>query len=586
MDEENNFESMNTNSDSGDSWEWEDEYVVVSEHYEVVGPESQAFLSQSEIVFVDETTGDIEAQKYQLKDPATSTPNFVRVSREETGHLRPPFATTTLESIIDLFLDQFFAQIMLKSTFQRKIRNNIRKNEKNNRGRPPKNSNNTDRNRKYYLQRNEDGFSLDQIKKFFAIMIVIQLAPQPSYECYWMLNHPFYGSNWIRSKMSKALFLEILHSLSWELDSLFEFVNNLVASIWVPSSDISVDEMMIPFKGSCPHHVFVARKPHPHGMKVWSVADSKKYLYNIRLYKRSTQEYPVPALFSGSLPSYQRVRDVPIESTQETLEKMVATLPAKGRVIFCDSYFGSLSVAESLTQKGFGIVCACRKDRPRWLFKECRDHPHPEAPYFAVTGTFMDRHSFSAYTLCSNAEKEMHLISNIHNAHDFIDVVESQSSTTSEEDFLVDKVSCRIPRARHEYLKFSRFVDQCGMKIIGDFPRSHSCLDYEIVTILWVFRVLLHNARVVFHEFSEKKLEFSKYLELVAKILAPDPQENNSNCEKTHDLVQTNLPNSRCKMCEGNQRRTDKKCSVCAVACCETCFNSISHVHFISKSKK
>ena len=45
-----------------------------------------------------------------------------------------------------------------------------------------------------------------------------------------------------------------------------------VKEVWIPSSYACADESMVPFKGrkDNPHHVYIMRKLHPHGIKVCS----------------------------------------------------------------------------------------------------------------------------------------------------------------------------------------------------------------------------------------------------------------------------------------------------------------------------
>ena len=214
-------------------------------------------------------------------------------------------------------------------------------------------------------------------------MIVMMLCPQPSYENYWMNNHPFYGNLWIKDRMSKNKFLEMLQCVDDDPDELFNFANDLFADIWVPHIDISLDEMMIPFKGKCPHHVLIKRKPNPNGMKVWCVADEKKFAYHVDLYKRTSVEFELPVIYGGKN-SYERFDKLPPESTTETALRMVSFLPCLSYNIFCDSYFGSLELADRLSDLGFGCTLVCRKDRPRWLFQFTNDCSHPEKFYSAI----------------------------------------------------------------------------------------------------------------------------------------------------------------------------------------------------------
>lgn len=204
------------------------------------------------------------------------------------------------------------------------------------------------------------------------------LNPKYSYDCYWNIEN-FYKTTWISQRMSKLKFLEILHCCSWDVDGLFSFSNKVFASLWRPATTICIDEMMIPYKGSSPHHVFVPRKPHPHGMKVWSAVDSSLFIYNFQIYKRTSVEYPIPPLRSSSI-SFVRTGSIPRKTATDTVLRLVAKFPPGQRINSCDSYFGSLDLVGRLSQLRHGVVCSCRKDRPTWLFKEVEKFPSSSSP--------------------------------------------------------------------------------------------------------------------------------------------------------------------------------------------------------------
>lgn len=44
--------------------------------------------------------------------------------------------------------------------------------------------------------------------------------------------------------------------------------------------------------------MFIPRKPYPHGLKLETVADADKYLFQIHLHRRTEQENPKPILLS------------------------------------------------------------------------------------------------------------------------------------------------------------------------------------------------------------------------------------------------------------------------------------------------
>ena len=56
------------------------------------------------------------------------------------------------------------------------------------------------------------------------------------------------------------------------------FVAKIMGAIWIPANTGVVDETLVPHKGrKNPHHVFIMRNPHPHGIKNWSLVDFSGY---------------------------------------------------------------------------------------------------------------------------------------------------------------------------------------------------------------------------------------------------------------------------------------------------------------------
>jgi hypothetical protein len=69
--------------------------------------------------------------------------------------------------------------------------------------------------------------------------------------------------------------------------SLEKEINNHMQAVWEPSNIAVVDETLVPHKGrKNPHHVFIVRKPHPHGLKNWSVVDFSGYFFAYSLFQR------------------------------------------------------------------------------------------------------------------------------------------------------------------------------------------------------------------------------------------------------------------------------------------------------------
>lgn len=63
----------------------------------------------------------------------------------------------------------------------------------------------------------------------------------------------------------------------WLLRPLVDYLNWAFSYYWKLSEWVSLDEMMIAFKGHNPFHCFIPRKPHPNGTKMHAICDAVHY---------------------------------------------------------------------------------------------------------------------------------------------------------------------------------------------------------------------------------------------------------------------------------------------------------------------
>ena len=161
----------------------------------------------------------------------------------------------------------------------------------------------------------------------------------------------------VRQAMSRQRFFIInraMHFSEAQTLELEKCINERMGELWVPSNYVVLDESMVAFKGrKNPHHVFIPRKPHPHGIKNWSVVDFSGYLLSFSRYCRVDVE--------GD--------KVDSEPVVDTVDRMVGHLP-ENTVVLCDSYFGSVVCMKRLAEKGIHCLFSCNKSRPAYLFKD------------------------------------------------------------------------------------------------------------------------------------------------------------------------------------------------------------------------
>jgi len=136
---------------------------------------------------------------------------------------------------------------------------------------------------------NLPSFSIEELQKLLALFLAMGLNHQPKVKHYW--KHPDtsspLGSSFFSVRMPHYKFAEFVQCLDFNLDWILNQLQTNAQSIWNPYQKVVVDESMVPCQHQKnPHHVFIVRKPHPHGVKIWTHFFTIGYLYAWSLYKR------------------------------------------------------------------------------------------------------------------------------------------------------------------------------------------------------------------------------------------------------------------------------------------------------------
>eukprot|EP00734_Pompholyxophrys_sp_LG126_P000368 Pompholyxophrys_sp_v1_NODE_139_length_1613_cov_10.258023.p1 type:complete len:159 gc:universal NODE_139_length_1613_cov_10.258023:961-485(-) len=139
-------------------------------------------------------------------------------------------------------------------------------------------SNSPIRARKY-----KDEFTSKQLELFLAIYFSMCLSPQPGVRDYFRTgsSQTPVGNSFIPSLMTYTLWVEMYRCLEIDSEKYLMDLENCCRTSWRLGTNLSLDESMIPHQGrKNPHHLFVPRKPHPHGLKLYTLADSSRFLFS------------------------------------------------------------------------------------------------------------------------------------------------------------------------------------------------------------------------------------------------------------------------------------------------------------------
>ena len=215
-----------------------------------------------------------------------------------SGSFKGSLTNVTPLNCFKLIFDNKVEQLFLDGMNKRRQArvDNIGVNE-GTRGRPLSQTISSDRaeNKLNYSARWEKSFDVEDMNKFLSCFFAMSVTSFPTMKDYWetpstnKLGHSYFFQN--RLPMYK--YCEMYRCIDIDVDAWLDKIKNKVQLIWDVSTSVSIDESMIPHKGrNCPHHVFIPRKPHPHGIKLYTASCDSGYLFNWKIHKRTNEEPP------------------------------------------------------------------------------------------------------------------------------------------------------------------------------------------------------------------------------------------------------------------------------------------------------
>jgi hypothetical protein len=92
-----------------------------------------------------------------------------------------------------------------------------------------------------------------------------------------MQSMPYYRYTQIKRYFHIAVPVSTDQSQAWyeKLSPLYEHLNTQFKAYYIPSQNVSVDEMMKAFTGRSAHTIKMPNKPIKEGYKMWALADHR-----------------------------------------------------------------------------------------------------------------------------------------------------------------------------------------------------------------------------------------------------------------------------------------------------------------------
>lgn len=174
-----------------------------------------------------------------------------------------------------------------------------------------------------------------ELYKTLAILIAMGLDKRPEIRDYWSQFSPDY-TPWYHKMIGRERFEAIYHTMlhasnvdSVSKEKIEPFLNNLLEKFqaaFYPFENMSIDEMVIGWKGRWKYKQYNASKPRKYHIKTFGLCDSTSgYVYNLLVY-------------FGKETSYDPNVDAHTGQAEKVFEYLMRPL-GKGHHVFADRYY-------------------------------------------------------------------------------------------------------------------------------------------------------------------------------------------------------------------------------------------------------
>lgn len=202
--------------------------------------------------------------------------------------------------------------------------------------------------------------SVDEIKRFVAIHILMGVIRFPRLRMYWapatriqFMNNINISRNRFESLRNNLHIVDINNNNSndklWKVRPIIHSFEKRCEELSI-EENLCIDESIIPFKGKLVIKQYIKGKPNPWGVKVFMLCGASGIIYRSLVYQGST-----------TLPAHLQEQYTPTNGLVMHLAERI--VKHRGHKLFCDNYFTSLQVLQELREQGIFVAGTIRSNR-------------------------------------------------------------------------------------------------------------------------------------------------------------------------------------------------------------------------------
>lgn len=415
-----------------------------------------------------------------------------------------------------------------------------------------------------------------EIKALFGLLYLTSVFKSNHEDVEGLFANDGTGRDIFRATMSVKRFLFLLAALRFDsvatrnerlndkLRYISEVFNRFIENCkkcYIPGDCLTVDEMLVGFRGRCSFRVYIKSKPNKYGLKVMCLCDSKThYLLNAFIYA-GKMEAPNPQKLSVPTLSVLNLID-PIKNT--------------GRNITGDNWFTSIELVDKLLAQKLTYVGTVRKNKkeiPSYIIPDKKDAPCSSKFVFTSSKTMVSSVTKqNRYVLLLSS---MHHDNKIDDISKKPDIVHFYNSTKSGVDSLDQKCSAYNTGRRTRRWPCAMWYAIMNIASVNSFTLFQAGTDSNMTRRQ--FTLTLGRSMLEAH--MQRRLTQSRLPReipiIIRKILKLDDESVPPTTEPrvvTQRQQETSRKRRRCYICPSS---TDNKYSTV----CDTCQNPVCKNH-------
>ncbi|XP_054718570.1 piggyBac transposable element-derived protein 4-like [Uloborus diversus] len=399
----------------------------------------------------------------------------------------------------------------------------------------------------------------EEINVFFGLVLLMGHIYKDSISDYWS-NDELIDTPIFRKAMTRDRFLEILKYLHfenneskpgknssydrlWKIRKVFELLNNAFKSVYDPTEQLAIDEVIVKFKGKVLFRQYIPNKRKQWGIKMYKISDKNGYTYDMNVYLGKDQE------------------NKKLSASHNVVTKMAQCVKNRGHKLYMDIFFSSpelfLELHEDFKINSCGTIRKNRKSFPKEVSKKKMQK-----------GEIVSRYSLGTTALCWRDKREVYMLSNMHKPPTNNELIGNNSK----------------PEIIKDYNENMGFVDLSD-RMANSYTFGRRSLKWTKKLFFHLLDLSVLNAYILYklNHPQEKHKDFR--MKLIRQMIAANGSKLEKKVERVNKFPRLDMMSHwssdekkrrRCGMCakKNIQKRSTIVCKACNVALCvdQNCF--------------